>query len=84
MRLKSAGDLQSDFDERFEIYSSDLGPGNRLAAEVLPDRGNPRGKPGIMPGATLVTSMRLRLRKVMRATPDSRGYAVRENASRRK
>jgi hypothetical protein len=29
--------LQSDFDERFQIYSSDLAPGNRLAAEVLPD-----------------------------------------------
>jgi hypothetical protein len=26
MRLKSAGNLQSDFDERFQIYSSDLAP----------------------------------------------------------
>jgi hypothetical protein len=35
------------------------------------------GTPGIMPGATIITSVRspLRLRHVMRATPDSKMYA---------
>src|SRR5260370_41300227 len=64
-------DAERYLDKFFQLDGSDLAIGHCLAAEVVVDPDHPGGKPGIIPGATIISKLRTpwRLRQVNRATP---------------